>query len=346
MQQAETAVLISRGEITESSHRAHIAVVDSHGNIIASLGNPNAVTFARSTAKLMQAIPVIESGAADDYGLTDSEIALLCASHNGEHAHVDKAQSILHKAHKTPEHLQCGAHSPYYAPAAKALREAGIAPVALHNNCSGKHSGMLALCTKLNVSSDNYLSIEHPVQQLMLKTVSEMVGVPAEDIPLGIDGCGVPVFGMPISALALGYCRLGHPDELAEPRKQACKRILKSVKENPFFLAGSERFDTRLIEVTGGRIIGKMGAEGVFALTVPDQGLGVVIKIEDGSLRALYVAVMEALIQLQLLSEKELEELASFHETIVRNWQGTEVGRAYAQFKLNKSPKSEASLRS
>ncbi|NRF92776.1 asparaginase [Paenibacillus frigoriresistens] len=334
MKPSDTIVRIFRGSITESIHRVHLAVVNTGGTLLHQAGDPQLLTFARSTAKLIQALPVIESGAADHFGLTDAEIALCCASHNGEAEHVSTAHGILGKLGYHHEHLQCGAHEPYHAPTAQAMRERGESPSSLHNNCSGKHSGMLALCAHLGASPDTYMSIQHPVQQLMLDAVCAMTGVPKPEMQLGIDGCGVPVFGMRIDQLALAFARLGRPDELPQARANACQRIVAAVRKYPQFLAGSDRFDTRLIEVTGGRIIGKMGAEGIFAVTIPEQGLGFVLKIEDGHVRALYPAVVEALKQLSLLSESEVSELASYHTPTIHNWQGTEVGIIRPDFQL------------
>lgn len=326
MKPSNTIVRVYRGSITESIHRVHLAVVNTQGALLHGAGDPQFLTFARSTAKLIQALPVIESGAADHFGLGDAEIALCCASHNGEAEHVSAARGILGKLGFHHEHLQCGAHEPYHAPTAQAMRERGEAPTTLHNNCSGKHSGMLALCAHLGASPDTYMSLQHPVQQLMLDAVCAMSDIPKSQMELGIDGCGVPVFGMPLPHLALAFARLGSPEGLPTVRANACQRIVAAVRKYPQFLAGNDRFDTQLIKVTQGRIIGKMGAEGIFALTVPEKGLGFVLKIEDGNQRALYPAVIEALKQLNLLTASEVNELAAFHTPTVHNWQGTEVG--------------------
>jgi L-asparaginase II len=334
MKTSDIAVRVSRGPITESIHRAHIAVMHVQGKLLHELGNPKFLTFARSTAKLIQALPVIESGAADRFSFTDGEIALLCASHGGEEEHVSTAGSILAKLGLGAEHLQCGIHEPLHLPTTLRMRAQHLAPTSLHNNCSGKHSGMLALATHTDVSHEHYLQFEHPVQQQMLQAVSEMSELPAGSIKIGVDGCGVPVFGMGIDRLALAFARLGCPDGLPEARVSACKRIVTAIRKHPYNLAGSDRFDTRLIEVTQGRVIGKMGAEGIFALTVPESGIGMVVKIEDGNERALYPAVTEALRQLDLLNSAELEALSSFHVPTLRNWQGTEVGRIRPEFQL------------
>jgi len=320
-------VRVWRGPLVESEHRCHLAVVNSQGGLLHSAGNESLITYARSTAKPIQAIPVIESGAFDRFGFTETELALFCASHGGEAPHAAAAAAALGKIGLSGDALQCGAHYPFHEPSASAMRETGERPTALHNNCSGKHTAMLALAVQLGAPIESYLSIDHPVQQYMLRTVSDMSGLPTSDIAIGVDGCGVPVFGMPLNSLALAYARLGAPSDLIESQQTACGRILNAITAHPFFLAGSGRFDTDLIHATNGRIVGKMGAEGVYALTIPQEGIGLALKIEDGSNRALYPAVNEALLQLGLITEQEAATLKEHRITALRNWQGTLIGR-------------------
>lgn len=331
---SETLVRVTRGPLTECVHRGHIAVVDAEGGLLYRAGDPETVTFARSAAKPLQALPVLESGAADAFGFSGEELALLCASHNGEPVHVETVEHILSKIGLDASYLQCGAHYPFHKATTAAMRARGEKPTSLHNNCSGKHSGMLALAVTLQAPLETYLSPEHPVQRRMLAAVSEMSGVPEQSIAIGVDGCGVPVFGMPVMALAVAYARLGRPDSLAESRRAACSRIVEAIRQYPAYLAGDDRFDTQLVRATGGRVIGKMGAEGVFAMTVPERGWGIAVKIEDGAQRALYPTASETLRQLGLLSEEELAELAQFHRPVQRNWQGTEVGTIVPDFRL------------
>jgi len=335
MSQSELTVRVLRGQLTECIHHGHLVVVNEQGDILHSAGEPTYVTYARSTAKPLQAIPVIESGAADRYGFTEEELSLFCASHSGEEAHTITAFQVLNKIGLGAEHLQCGVHEPFHSATTAYMREHQIKPSALHNNCSGKHSAMLALATHLQVPIDNYLSIHHPVQQLMLQTVSDMSGVPANQIAIGIDGCGVPVFGLGLHQLARAYARLGNPVQLGETRANACRRIVHAIANHPLYLGGSDRFDTALIRVTKGRIIGKLGAEGVYAITIPEKGLGIALKIEDGAKRAMHPAIIEALVQLDLLTADELAELQNFYHPIVKNWQGTIVGSIEATVKLS-----------
>ncbi|MCL6459908.1 MAG: asparaginase [Gorillibacterium sp.] len=332
----QQAVKIYRGKLAESTHLIHIAVTDTAGTLLYSVGNPERITFARSSAKPLQAIAVVESGAIDHFGFTAAELALLCSSHNGETYHVELVAKMLAKLKLTDEDLQCGAHDPYYPPAAEALKAAGVSAGPLHNNCSGKHAGMLALALMLGAKTEGYPSPHHPVQEHMLAIISTMSNIPIADIVLGTDGCGVPVFGLPLHALAYAYARLGRPEGLATEHATACGRIVDAIRKHPIALAGTDRFDTRLVEVTQGRLIGKLGAEGVFAVTAPTEGLGLAIKIEDGTARALYPAVTEALHQLNLLSAEEFTALAQFHHPYLTNWQGTRVGQIIPEFVLNR----------
>lgn len=336
MHNSEVLLHVTRGSLVECLHRGHIAVADSTGRILASAGNPEVFMFARSSMKPIQALPVLESGAAASYGFTDAEIAILAASHNGEEFHTATVSSMLGKLGLGPHCLLCGPHAPFHAPSAACLAQAGIEPTELHNNCSGKHAGMLALALHMGADTGTYMDPSHPVQRRMLETVSLLSGYPAAKIVLGTDGCGVPVFGLPLVRLAAAYARLGElsREDNSGGLSAAAKRITSAIAAHPGQLAGTGRYDTRLIEATRGRLIGKMGAEGVFAVSVPELGLGLALKIEDGAQRAIYPAVTEALVQLGWLTGPESEALAAFHKPVVRNWKGTEVGEILPAFRL------------
>ncbi|TMV46072.1 asparaginase [Paenibacillus mesophilus] len=332
---SELLVRIERGPLTESVHHGHIAVVEAKGSLLAYAGDAGYLTFARSAAKPLQAVPVIEAGADRRFGLTGEQIALMCASHNGESEHVRTVADMLGKLGLAPDALLCGSHYPFHEPAADRMKRAGEEPTRLHNNCSGKHAGMLALARIMNAPTGGYVSPDHPVQQAMLRAIADLAGVSPGRIRLGTDGCGVPVFGLPLDRLAYAFATLGAPARLDEPRAAACRTILDAVRNHPHYMAGTDRFDTRLIEATGGRIIGKMGAEGVFALTAPGEGAALAVKIADGAQRALYPAVVEALIQLGWLKPDERAALAPFHRPPVRNWSKDEVGAVVPDFKLH-----------
>ncbi|GAA3407126.1 asparaginase [Paenibacillus hodogayensis] len=334
MNKAELLARVNRGPLTESVHTGHIAVVDGSGTLLAGVGDPEALIFARSAAKPLQAVPVVASGAADKFGFSGEQIALMCASHNGEPEHVEAAADMLRKLGLSGEALLCGPHYPYHEPTADRMKRQGIEPSRLHNNCSGKHAGMLALARMTGATAEDYDSPDHPVQQTMLRAVAGLAGMPHDRIALGIDGCGVPVFGLPLGQLARAFAALGTPDRLDERQANACRSIVKAIRSYPKYIAGDDRFDTHLIRATGGRIVGKMGAEGVFAATVPGQNAALAVKIADGSARALYAVVVEALFQLQWLEPDELAVLEPFHQPPIRNWSGRQVGSIATDFRL------------
>lgn len=336
MLNSELLVHVTRGRLTECFHRGHIAVSNASGEMLYELGNRQHVTYARSTAKLLQVVPLVETGAADHYGFTPAEIAVMCASHNGEREHVQAVQSILTKLGLDESALLCGAHQPYDRQTREQLAANNEKPSSLHNNCSGKHAGMLALAKYLNMPLTAYIERDHPIQKHITETIAELAQIKVDDLVIGIDGCGVPVFGLTIEQLALAYSRYGHGEYVSDNRAAACRRIVAALREQPFYLAGSERFDTRLIEVTNGRIIGKMGAEGVYAITVPASSLGIAVKVEDGAARALYPTVVETLKQLLLLNESELAQLSEFHTPAILNRSGKHVGTIEPSFKLHK----------
>lgn len=300
-----------RGELTESVHLGHAVVSDTKGTIIAQSGNPQYLTYARSTVKPLQAIAIIEAGANHLYDLTPAEITVICASHNGEQEHVECVSSILNKIGYSAADLYCD----------------------IRDNCSGKHAGMLVLSNILGIDAAGYQHSHHPVQMRIASTVASICNIDVSQLITAIDGCGVPVFGMPIHQLALGFARLGTPpSSYRNERKQACDIIIDAIRHSPFLLAGTDRFDTDLIHATNGRIIGKMGAEGVYAFTVPGQDIGAAIKITDGADRALYPAVVEILHQLKLIEANELMKLRPYHKPNLLNRHGEIVGMIQPEF--------------
>jgi L-asparaginase II len=337
MPTSETVVSVSRGSLIECYHRGHIVAVNASGKSLYHLGNPSYKTYARSTAKLFQTLPLLESGGADHFGLSTEEIAIVCASHNGEPEHVAAVERIFAKLNIDISLLQCGSHEPKHKETRIKMRENHLQPTALHHNCSGKHAGMLALALHLQSSLSDYISPNHPVQLRMLEMLSELTQIEKHEIVQAVDGCGVPVYGMNINKLALAFARFGSQQGLPKEKAEACRRIISAVTQHPFYLAGSQRFDTRLIEITKGRIIGKMGAEGIYGVTIPTSSMGIVVKIEDGAERALYPTVIETLKQLYLLNESELIQLTDFHTQWVHNNRGEIVGQIKPEFKLKKN---------
>ena len=340
---AESLVEVRRGAITESRHRGHVVAIEPDGNVVAYLGAPQiAVTFLRSSAKPFQALPLLVSGAADRFGFTDREVALACASHNGEPIHTELATSMLNKIGLGPEALKCGIHEPYSAEAAQELRARGEAPNVLHNNCSGKHAGMLALALHLNAPTESYHRPEHPVQLAIGKAVAQFAGVPIEDLAVAVDGCAVPVFGMTLKTMALMYARLvSPPAEFDEATRGACERIVRVMSAYPELIGGtSDRLDTEIMRAAPGRLVSKVGAEGVYTAGVrPSEewprGLGIALKIEDGDdRRARPTVVVETLRQLGVLKDESLEAVAKYAFFPILNRPGELVGEIRAEFDL------------
>ena len=345
---AEPLVEVRRGAITESRHRGHIAVVSGNGLLAAYAGFPDNVTFLRSSAKPFQAIPLVASGAADHFGFTEQEVALACGSHNGEPIHTELAASMLRKVGVDVSALECGVHEPYSPEAAQALRDKGEQPTALHNNCSGKHAGMLAFAKHLGAPLENYTSPEHPVQLAIARTVSQFSGIPLEDLSVGVDGCAVPVFGITIRAMALAYVRLVSPArDFERPVSDACERIVKAMTTYPELIGGTkDRLDTEIMRAAPGAIVSKVGAEGVYTagiLPCEDwpQGVGLALKIEDGDdRRARPTVVIESLRQLGALSDKALDHVSRYAFFPVHNRRGDLVGEIRASFNL-RTPATE-----
>jgi L-asparaginase II len=343
---AEPLVEVRRGAITESRHRGHVSVVAPDGSIIAFAGVPQTVTFLRSSAKPFQAIPLLVSGAADRFGFNDQEIALACASHNGEPMHVELASSMLHKIGLGPDTLKCGAHEPYSVQAAADLRANNQPPTVLHNNCSGKHAGMLAVAKHLGAPVDTYHLAENPVQLEIGRMVSLFSGVALEDLAVGIDGCAVPVFGITVRAMAQAFARLvSPPAEFDSSIREACKRIVKVMTAYPELIGGtSDRLDTEIMKAAPGCIVSKVGAEGVYTAGIlPTEkwpsGLGLALKIEDGDdRRARPTVVIEALRQLGVLRDESLEAVSRYAFFPVTNRVGDVVGEIRASFALRTLP--------
>jgi L-asparaginase II len=339
---AESLVEVKRGSITESRHRGYIVAVEPDGNIVASLGDPRYVTFLRSSAKPFQALPLLLTGAADHFGFTDREVALACASHNGEPIHTEIAASMLKKIGLGPEALKCGVHEPYSAEAAAELRARGEEPNVLHNNCSGKHIGMLAVALHIGAPIENYDSPESPVQKAIADVVSEFTGVPVTDMAVGTDGCGAPIFGITMRAMALAYARLvSPPANFDQATRDACERIVRVMTTYPELIGGtSQRLDTEVMRAARGRVVSKVGAEGVYTAGVKPceewpRGLGVALKIEDGDdKRARPTVVIEALRQLGVLRDESLEAVAKYAFFPVTNRRGDVVGEISASFDL------------
>ncbi|MGI6575453.1 MAG: asparaginase [bacterium] len=303
---------VYRGSILESSHYGSVVVVNRQGEIVYKIGNPKRLTCLRSAAKPLQVLPLFTSGAAAAYGFSDPELAVMCASHSGQPIHQQQVSAILERVGLSVDSLQCGTHRPFHRPTARALQQEGKKPTPLHNTCSGKHACMLAITRHQHWDISTYTSISHPVQQEMLSMVAKMTGIRREDVQSGLDTCGVPVFAVPLVNIALAFARLVKPEAWEEPICQGMKAISFVMEHYPELLAGEGRFTTALLRACRGKLVAKDGGEALFAMGVPVFELGIAVKIEDGSDRALGPVVLEVLKKVGVLSEPLPVELEKF----------------------------------
>ena len=329
---AVTLVEMTRGDLVETRHSGDVVITRADGTVIWSLGNPHLVTYMRSSAKPVQAIAAVEVGAVERFSLAQHELAVMCASHGGEPYHTQAVLSILARIGLAESDLGCGTHAPSYGPAAADLYHSGRVPSAVHNNCSGKHSGMLAAAVALNAPTATYLDPGHPVQQRILDNIAAFGGITASEVLVGVDGCSAPVFGVPLSAMATMFARLVEPDGLPPAKAAAARRITAAMQAHPMIIAGTGRFDTDLQTVAGDRVITKGGAEGVHCIGVPALGLGIAIKIEGGRGEATMPVAIEALRGLGVLDSSALGRLERYRRPEIKNVRGVVVGHARATF--------------
>jgi L-asparaginase II len=315
-------VEVLRGDRVESAHRGAGAVVDADGRIALAFGDIDMPVYPRSAVKALQALPLIESGAADRLGLDEAEIALACASHSGEAPHVALASGMLAKAGRDAGALECGAHWPLGEMAARALARSGGSPSALHNNCSGKHAGFVCLACAEGINPKGYVSPDHPVQRAVTEALADVTGARLGAENRAIDGCSIPAYAIPLRALAFGFARFGTGQGLRPERARAAARLRAAVAAHPSMVAGSGRFDTEVMTVLGARAFTKTGAEGAFCAALPELGLGLAVKADDGAGRAAQ-AMIAALLQ----------RFGGFGETLntfvapkIVNWNGVAVG--------------------
>lgn len=336
---SEVMVHVLRGGLVESMHRGDLAVVDWQGRLLFFAGEPEGkVTFLRSSAKPIQALPIVESGAADRFGFSDEELAVTCASHSGEARHVATVRRILEKIGLSEADLQCGSHWPLDLSTTQAMLRRGEEISEVHCNCSGKHSGMLALCRHFGWDVDSYTSPDHPLQQMLLHKVSEVSTVAAADIALGVDGCGVPVHGMSVYHMALAFARLAKPVDLPAVTQAAVARITQAMTREPFMVAGTNRFCTELMRVGRGAIFSKGGAEGVYCVGVPARGIGVAMKTEDGhDYRGPAPVITDALGQLGVLGAEQVAELKALANPVLRNHRQDLVGEVKSVLRLRRA---------
>lgn len=313
-------VEVYRGGVLENFHRGVVCVVDKEGEIIFSKGDTNQVCFPRSAMKLLQVLPLIELGGIEQFGFTLEEIAIMCGSHNAEPEHLRVVSSILQKIGLSEDQLGCGPQYPTSKKDADALIRANIKPHHIHNNCSGKHAGMLALCKLMGVDTEGYIHATHPIQIAIRKTCAEMYEYDEEQMVTALDGCSAPIFSVPVYHQALAYKNLVAGKNHSAKRKEACSVVVEAVSKYPFMVAGSKRYCTDLMKVTAPQIIGKTGAEGVFCLTLTKQQMGVCIKIDDGKMLPQY-NVAQALVEATgLFSMEELKQLHHYNQSSLTNF--------------------------
>ena len=339
---------LTRGKVVESVHFGSIAIMNSHGVLISFHGDPNGIHFLRSSAKPFQAIPLIENNGQTKWQLSKEEIAIFCASHTGTNHHVEVLTKLQEKLKVTEDDLLCGIHPPVDTKTRETMLKQNIPPTPNRHKCSGKHTNMLALAKLMKAPLNEYISPNHPIQEEILKTFGEMCLLNPGEILQGTDGCSAPVFAIPLKNAALGYARLCDPWELHPKRAHACRIITDAMMSHPEMVSGPGKFDTRLMDVTSGKIISKGGAEGYQLICImPDvlepgsPGLGIAIKISDGDARnrSRPAVALEILRQLGAISFQELDSLSEYGpELPVRNWRNLVVGKAYPTFELEFNP--------
>lgn len=319
-------VEVLRGGLVESRHSGAVAVFDDSGKSVFTLGDIDLPVFPRSAVKSIQALPLVESGAADAFGFGNEQLALACASHSGEPEHVVLASAMLAKASLDGSALECGAHWPSNHEAMIALARSGGRPSALHNNCSGKHSGFLCGCRHLRINHPGYIAPDHPYQKLIARTMTEVTGAGHDERNRGIDGCSIPTYAVPLRNLAVGFARMASGKGLSPDRAAAARRLFAACMAEPFYVSGTGKPDLRLMSVAPGRIFVKTGAEGVYCGAVPELGLGIAIKCDDGQGRASEVAVAAVLSKLFKEDDAVRTALADLVRPELKNWNGFDVG--------------------
>ena len=327
-----------RGALVESAHRGAGAVVDVDGRVAMVFGDADRPVYPRSAVKALQALPLVASGAADTLSLSDKEIALACASHSGSEDHVATARAMLAKAGRDDRALECGAHWPLGENEARALARSGRAPTALHNNCSGKHAGFICLSCAMGVDPHGYVAPDHAVQREVRASIEAVTGARLSEDMCGVDGCSVPTCAVPLVALARGFARLGTGRGLSPERRDAAARIRSAVAAHPVTVAGRGRFDTEMMSLLGARVFTKSGAEGVFCAALPEAGLGLAVKADDGAGRAAQVMIAALIQRFGGFDDETSARFTRFVRPRLSNWNGVEVGLLHPAGPLAWSP--------
>jgi L-asparaginase II len=320
----------TRGDTVENRHRGAFVIADAEGNVIAAGGDILRPVFPRSAIKSMQALAMVSSGAIDRFALSDEQLALACASHHGEEGHVTRVDSFLGQLGFSVDTLECGAHPPTNGKAREALRVAGVQPTALHNNCSGKHSGMLSVARALGVDPAGYVERDHPVQLAVRSAIETVVGGPLSVDFCGRDGCSIPTWAAPLKSFATGFARMSTGHGLPADVAGAARRLFDAATANPFLVAGTDHFDTLTMEAFGGRVMQKGGAEGVQCGAIRDKGWGYALKCDDGNMQASVVMAANLLLRYASPDAEQAAVLESFGRQLVKNVRGFEVGEMRA----------------
>ncbi|MBP7175535.1 MAG: asparaginase [Thermoclostridium sp.] len=328
---------LTRNGMVESVHDGNVAVVQENGTLTHFLGDPEQICYFRSSAKPFIVLSHLAKKIHKAFGFTLKEIAIMASSHSGGKQHVETLMSIAGKLGVQESDINCGVREPYGNNEKFELYGSGVLPSQWHNNCSGKHLGFIAACKVMGWPLDNYWDISHPIQQDILACIAEFSDTPKESIHIGIDGCGVPVFGVPLKKMALAYARLFNPDCFNGKYTEAQELLHRAVTEYPEMIAGNGRLDTDLIRMTKGELFGKMGADGVFCVHCHQQGIGIAVKIQDGGIRAVDPVVIETLSQLGILQKEMLEKMNHYHYPSVMTWTGKIIGLINPVFQLVKT---------
>lgn len=310
----------------ESVHKVDICVADADGKIVLAYGDCDKTLFPRSSIKTLQALPLIETGAADAFGFEDKHLALACASHNGEEMHTKAVEQMLKKTGLNPTCLECGAQLPTRGADRIALIKQGNSHTALHNNCSGKHAGFLCVAAHQNIETKGYADIAHPIQKMIARTLQDVTGAKHGDDNYGIDGCSIPSYEIPIKNLAIAFAKFGVGKDASNSRSKAMLRLRGACLKHPEMVAGTKRFDTDFMHANGQRVFVKTGAEGVFTAALPELGFGVALKCHDGATRAAETACATIIESLLEDTQTPSNNLKRFTNPILKNWNGIEVG--------------------
>ena len=324
-------VEVLRGRFVESTHEIDIVVADASGSLVSAYGEQDAEIFPRSAIKSLQALPLVESGAADVFGFQDKHLALACASHNGQPMHVDTAGEMLEMGGLDKTCLECGAQLPKYPEHQAELARRNISAQPIHNNCSGKHAGFLAFAKHAGLQHKNYIKLDHPVQREIAATLTAVTGAAHGEDNHAIDGCSIPTFRIPLDKLAIAYAKFGVGQDASSSRSKAMLRLRDACFAHPEMVAGDRRVCTQLMQALPGRAFVKVGAEGVYTASLPELGFGIAMKARDGNFRAVEVAVSDIIAELLELTEPETIALQNLSAPPLQNWNGILVGHMRMQ---------------